>query len=114
MTCDCSKSRFCDENMKHIITGNLDIITNKKLRKLMTYGPNYRTPNRINWDWVYEEVDKSIKDCVQLLHEWKSNVLDKVQAKIGKLKRYNNHTKLDNDMRDILKDKHVCFFRRFT
>ena len=34
--CDCADSSFCDPYHKHIIRGDLQIIKNNKLRKLLT------------------------------------------------------------------------------
>ena len=34
-TCDCSNSKLCDPDHGHIVTGNLDVITNRKLRSLL-------------------------------------------------------------------------------
>ena len=48
-TCDCKRSRFCDENHCHTITGDLRLITNTELRSLLSKGPNYREPNTINY-----------------------------------------------------------------
>ena len=38
--CDCTSSTFCDPHHKHIIAGDLRIMRNRKLRKLLTKGPN--------------------------------------------------------------------------
>ena len=35
-------SEFCDPHHKHVITGDLRVVSNPKLRKLLTKGPNYR------------------------------------------------------------------------
>ena len=37
--CDCAYSLFCDPHHKHLIGGDLKIIKNNKLRKLLTKGP---------------------------------------------------------------------------
>ena len=43
-TCECRYSQFCDPHHKPGITGDLRIIDNSKLKKLMTKGRNYRDP----------------------------------------------------------------------
>ena len=43
-TCECRYSQFCDPHHEHGITGDLRIIDNSKLKKLMTKGRNYRDP----------------------------------------------------------------------
>ena len=41
-TCECRSSKFKDNHHNHIITGDLSIIENENLRKLLHKGPNYR------------------------------------------------------------------------
>ena len=48
-TCQCKKSKFCYEPHGHVITGDLRVIENAKLRELFAKGPKYREPNRVNW-----------------------------------------------------------------
>ena len=37
------------EPHSHVITGDLRVIENAKLRELVGKGPKYREPNRVNW-----------------------------------------------------------------
>ena len=39
---DCVNSSFCDPHHKHIITGDLRITKNKKVKKLLTKGTKYK------------------------------------------------------------------------
>ena len=48
-TCQCKESKFCYEPNGHVITGDLRVIENAKLRELVAKGPKYREPNRVNW-----------------------------------------------------------------
>ena len=48
-TCQCKESKFCYEPHGHVITGDLRVIENAKLRELVGKGPKYREPNRVNW-----------------------------------------------------------------
>ena len=48
-TCQCNKSKFCYKPHGHIITGDLSVIENAKLRELVAKGPKYREPSRVNW-----------------------------------------------------------------
>ena len=50
MSCACSSSPFISPPLGHIVTGDLNIMTDKKLRQLLMKGPNYREQNNINWD----------------------------------------------------------------
>ena len=47
--CQCNTSKFCYEPHSHVITGDLMVIENVKLRELVAKGPEYREPNKINW-----------------------------------------------------------------
>ena len=48
-TCQCKESKFCYEPHGHVITGDLRVMENAKLRELVAKGPKYREPNRVNW-----------------------------------------------------------------
>ena len=91
-TCDCAESEFCDPHHKHIITGDLRLIKNSKLCKLMTKGPNYREPRTIK---ALTEIKCAINACIETLasktkhsiatfNNWKDSVLTRVQQKIKK------------------------------
>ena len=93
--CQCRDSIFCDQNHGHIITGNLQIITNAKLRKLLSKGPNFREPTAINWGKCRESIVEGLDECVasmsinaddNALEEWKGLVLTKVDEKITRLR----------------------------
>jgi hypothetical protein len=63
-TCDCEKSVFCDTHHQHIVTGDLRVITNKKLRPLLMKGPGYRESKKINWGKFLIAFKTSLNDCV--------------------------------------------------
>ena len=44
--CDCADSSFYDPDHKHIITGDLQIIKNNKLRKLLKMGQTMENPEQ--------------------------------------------------------------------
>ena len=97
--CDCHVSEFKDEHHGHIITGDLRIIGNQKLRKLISKGPNYREPKTINWRKSRDNIELGLVDCVSRMTSssrnineedmipWKNIILEKVDAKITNLKR---------------------------
>lgn len=96
--CDCAQSTFCNPDHGHIITGNLNIVENSKLRSLLTKGPNYREPVNINYRKCLTEVDNGIAVCAQKmivdkkllpdsLDDWKKEILEKVKEQIDALKR---------------------------
>ena len=47
--CACKQSNFLYQPLGHVITGDLRVIKNKKLRNLIAKGPNYREQNNIDW-----------------------------------------------------------------
>ena len=54
MCCDCSNSSYCYEPVGHVMTGDLTIIWDAKLRSLVRKGPSYREQN----------YGISMRDCV--------------------------------------------------
>ena len=48
-TCQCKESKFCYEPHGHVITGDLRVIENVRLKELVAKGPKYREPNMVNW-----------------------------------------------------------------
>ena len=49
MDCSCSSSNYKYEPCGHVVTGDLSIITDVKLRNLIKKGPTYREQNNIDW-----------------------------------------------------------------
>ena len=47
-TFQCKKSKFFYEPHRHVVTGDLRVIENAKLREPVAKGPKYREPNRLN------------------------------------------------------------------
>ena len=100
-----------------MITGNLGIIENRKLRKLLTKGPSYREQNNINWDTNQKILKKAIRDYKRqwakkekvdsrVLDEWQCKILETVQDKL-KTKNKNprkKHVLSDETCKNYLKD----------
>ena len=98
LPCTCEHSPFTDNHHGHIITGDLDIVADEKLRKLLSKGPKYRESENICWNKVrtslLSSIDESIKkwsklDCVSasVYSEWRNNVIIKINNKIDSLMR---------------------------
>ena len=97
-SCDCQGSEFCDPHHGHILTGDLRIITNQKLRKLVSRGPNFREAKTIHWGHCRTEISSGLdayiaKVCAkfsdiepQHLGSWKNKLLELVDSDIVKLK----------------------------
>ena len=96
-SCECESSTFCDPHHKHIITGDLRLIENVKLRKLLTKGPNYREPRSINFSKALKEISIGIDELIESLSSktddadqlkiWRDLVILKVKSKITELKK---------------------------
>ena len=95
--CDCQNSQFCDPYHKHIVTGDLRVVTNDKLRQLLGKGPNYREARTINFSKCKEEIKSAL--CINIesvavkydltpeqLNPWKNKVLQLVDSRIKVLK----------------------------
>ena len=87
-----------DPDHGHIITGDLRIVSNSALRKLLSKGPNYREPKTMNFKKCKEVIKEGLESyCGTLSNKfdlqendilpWKNEVLLKVEAKIASLKR---------------------------
>ena len=95
-TCDCQNSTHCDQDHSHVVTGDLHIIKNDLLRKLLEKGPTYREKNAINYDKVKQEIKSGISQCRNdwariekanptYLDEWYHTVMGKVDTEIDLL-----------------------------
>ena len=113
-SCECQNSEFCDPHHKHIVTGDLRVITNQKLRKLFSRGPNYREPKTLNYHKCKQSIESSITSCiddlaikykltVQDFFSWKTKILELVDKKIQILKS----KKVPSATKPILQDEEV-------
>ena len=116
-TCQCKESKFCYEPHGHVITGDLRVIENAKLRELVAKGPKYREPNRVNWKatetMFLESIDLYAKNWsereqveLKYLSEWKDQLKELVADRISNLKGHYKSPKckvLDQtDVKDTL------------
>ena len=116
-TCQCKESKFCFEPHGHVITGDLRIIENARLRELVAKGPKYREPNRVNWkatetlflesiDLYAKRWSKREQVDLKYLSEWKDHLKELVTDRISNLKGHFKSPKckvLDQpDVRDTL------------
>jgi hypothetical protein len=122
-SCDCSSSSFCDPHHHHIVTGDLRIIENDKLRRLFSKGPNYREAKQINLKKCKESIIHALDDTIlnlsakysidcQLFSNWKNLVLSKVDSRINSIRITPQRTKpvlQDPVVRAHLDDVHKKF-----
>ena len=101
-SCECRNSNFCYNPVGHIITGNFKIIEDAKLRELLSKGPNYRIPSKIDLGECFTEIVNSLEQfserwCKQekaelnALNNWKKQILSLVSDRI---KFYQSNPKL--------------------
>ena len=118
--CDCSKSKFKDKDHNHVVTGELGIINNKRLRKLFSKGPNFREKQTIDWKKTYSSLKKDVNDnvkrwskkmkiAIDYFNEWKNTVLQKIKQEISQLRKKINtrpvkKTLEDKDCKQELED----------
>ena len=83
------------------MTGNFEIIKDKRLRNLLTKGPKYRIPSFIDFDACHSHIAESIQEfsikwCrrehvdVNALSEWKKQISNIIDTRITFYKS-NNH-----------------------
>ena len=96
-SCDCANSDFCDPHHRHIVSGDLRIITNTKLRKLFSKGPNYREPTTLNYRKCKQSIETSLSSSISSLATkynlsiqsflaWKTKILELVDRRVENLK----------------------------
>ena len=122
-TCQCKESKFFYGPHGHVITGDLRVIENAKLRELVAKGPKYRESNRVNWKatetMFLESIDLYAKNCskraqveLKYLSEWKDQLKELVADRISNLKGHfksPNCKVLDqpDDVKDTLRKLHA-------
>ena len=96
--CQCNTSSHLYQPYGHVITGDLSIIPNSKLRDLIAKGPKYREPCKVDLDknlsLLCEAVDQyalqwAKQEIVELsvLSSWKEMVKGQIEECISKLKQ---------------------------
>ena len=95
--CECANSKFIDPHHKHVITGDLSIITLPVLRYLMQNGPNFReqpfyeSPNQI-LGFLRKNITKGIENWakfegvpIEAFGEWKVKLLCLLKNRLQKI-----------------------------
>ena len=112
-SCDCESSAFRYEPHGHVITGNLRIVKNRKLRRLLEKGPKYREQNTIDWKLNKKILIMAVDDYTKkwskregyhesTLEEWSETVKLIISNRINSLQ----HRKLRASPK-ILENSHV-------
>ena len=125
--CPCKNynTKFIDPSCKHILTGDLSIIKNNKLRKLIGKGPKYREPENINWVKAKDVAQFALESFIEILgtdkgvsppyfENWKCTILSEIDSKIAhfspRVKARKVHQVLENeDVKKELRALQKCF-----
>ena len=65
IACECEGSSWKHGMLGHICTGDLTIVDDMILRTLLTKGPKYRTRRRLDWQKVWQEVERNLKEVAK-------------------------------------------------
>ena len=94
--CSCQDSSYKHKDLGHILTGDLSIVENNSLRKILSKGPKYREPKPLNFGKAREHIVTGLDNCISkwcnkkglpidILKDWKHAVLEKVDNRIKSL-----------------------------
>ena len=111
-SCDCQSSEFCDPHHKHIVSGDLRVVSNQKLRKLLSKGPNYREPRTLNYNKCKKEINTTLLLAIDSLSvkyhlekedftSWKNKIVQLVDQRVEVLKR----KKVPSKTKPVLEDE---------
>ena len=98
MQCSCSSSEYKYDLCGHVLTGDLRIIRNIKLRNLIRKGPLFREQNNIDWEVNLKNCKASVSKYVkkwariaivdrQVLRDWKETVHECIEQRVRCLKQ---------------------------
>ena len=96
-SCDCSTSPFRYSPSGHVVTGDLNIVSDDKLRHLLAKGPKYRIPQSFNWNHNFKIIMDAVEDYavkwakrekaeVESLSEWIKAIRNILKARIRHLR----------------------------
>ena len=122
--CNCTDSPFIDSQIGHILTGNLNIIKDRKLRKLIQKGPSYREQNNINWDINLKICKKAVREykvkwaereevATEVLGEWEGTVLDIMERRIENIKKKHKQQHRTYRKQVLREKRHLEYLENF-
>ena len=85
---DCKDSKFCYQPAGHIVTGNLKIITDSRIRSVISKGPKYRFPAHTDFNKCRETIASALNGyCTRWCkrEHVESNALNTWKLKIFKI-----------------------------
>ena len=125
--CHCHEfdNKYIDSHHNHILTGDLSIIKNSKLSKLISKGPKYREPTKIDFVLARLTIISGVEDFLEALatkhkvdvstfDDWKTGLIRCIDSKIERVmcsfvKKDVYPVLEDKSVRNFLKDLHDKF-----
>ena len=52
LSCTCVNNKYKDPQLGHVVTGDISIVKNRKLRNLLNKGLNYREPENLSKNYI--------------------------------------------------------------
>lgn len=109
--CTCSRSKFTDKRLGHVCTGDLTIVRNRSLRRLLELGPKYRERRSECWKEVEEEVERALDELVgewsrredvteETFGAWKAKAKETVKERVKVLRKRG-----EEESKEVLKDR---------
>ena len=121
INCNCKDSKYIDNHHGHVITGDLSIVTNTNLRKLLQKGLNYRDQAPPSVEKAFSAIKNAIVlYCKKMasrfnmnivaFREWQHKILAAVREQLEACKKYKFNSVLSKpDVIIALKELHNEF-----
>ena len=126
LPCDCQNSPFKDSHHGHIITGDLRIVSNNKLRKILCKGPKFRENTHVDFNKAKKDITNGIDNCIaswckkkdlpeEAFLEWRNIVINEIDIRIEELNtnftliRQSKTSLKNNDVKQSLSELHDKF-----
>ena len=104
LPCDCDNSSFTNHDHGHIISGDLNIVSDVKLRNLLSKGPKYREPLPFSCEKAKEDIILGLNSCIEawgskagvskaVFDDWKGTILASIDERISSLTPKRNNSK---------------------
>ena len=107
--CSCSSSAYLFSPAVHIVTGDLSIVENLKLREILSKGPKYREPASFSWKYNFKIIMDAVEDYARRWVKQEDVELDSLSEWIKSIRRllkrrmYMACTSVNNKPKSVFK-----------
>ena len=91
--CTCNESKYLYPPLNHVVTGDLNIITNTNLRIIFEKGAKYRSKPPISWTDNDNEIEQSLQQLLNWLTKDLDTTLPQLQSFYTRFHQIYNHRK---------------------